>query len=115
MQFLYPAIIEDLLKLELEQSDDIIDDEYKLVPDMQEVQLDNIIDLQFEFIILPRPATIADSIPAVIELELATIKFVVPTINVKRLLDVIPTPVPNATCVESIEELDPPVKSNILG
>jgi hypothetical protein len=115
IQLLQPAIIEDREKLQtVDPTDEIIDDSEELAV-IPEQQLLNITDRLIKvLIVLLRPAIMEDSNPK-IELELATIKFVLPVVNVKRLLDVIPTPVPNATCVESIEEPDPPVKSNILG
>ena len=108
IQLVDPAIIVDCLKLETEHIDEIIADSAMLFPVVHEPQLLNItVRALKEPIVLQRPAIMADSDPRV-ELALATIKLVVPTINVKRLLDVIPTPVPNATCVESIADPEPP-------
>ena len=76
MQLLVPATIVDLLKLEMEDTDDIIDDSHTLDggPHIQELQLAIITDVVSEFIILLMPATIADDdLELVIQLPLAPI------------------------------------------
>ena len=106
IQLLQPAIIVDRVKQEIQEpTDEIIADSVELV--IPDPQLLNITDRVLEVIVLQRPAIMADSKPVIV-LALATIKLVLAIVNVKRLLDVMPTPVPNATSVKSIADPEPP-------